>query len=61
MKTIQEAYPAIKIGYTLTNKDKEEFKVTHIYEYTIQVTSIYNNTYLLTTPDIKHYKINKNI
>lgn len=61
MKTIKEAYPNIKQGCTLTNKDKEEYKVTHIYEYTIQVTSIYNNIYLFTTNDIKHYKINKNI
>ena len=60
MKTIKEAHPKIKIGDTLTNKYLEEFKITHIHEYIIQVTSRYNNIHLLTTNDIKEMKLKYN-
>jgi hypothetical protein len=57
MKTIKESYPKIKVGTILINKEQNKYKVTHTFDYTIQVTTNNNNPYSFNTTDIKQMKL----
>jgi hypothetical protein len=57
MKTINETYPQIKVGTILTSKEQIKYKVTHIFDHTIQVTTNNNNPYSFNTTDIKQMKL----
>ena len=57
MKTIKEAYPNIKEESILIDKNKQEYKVTNIFVYTIQVSNDYENIYSFNTRDIKQMKL----
>jgi hypothetical protein len=57
MKTINETYPQIKVGTILISKEQIKYKVTHTFNYIIQVTTNNNNLYLFNTTDIKQMKL----
>jgi hypothetical protein len=57
MKTINETYTQIKVEAILMSKEQIKYKVTHIFDYTIQVTTNNNNPYLFNTTDIKQMKL----
>lgn len=57
MKTIKETYPQIKVGTILISKEQIKYKVTHTFDYNIQVTTDNNNPYLFNIKDIKQMKL----
>ena len=57
MKTISETYPQIKVGTILINKEQNKYKVTHTFNYNIQVTTDNNNPHSFNTIDIKQMKL----
>jgi len=57
MKTISETYPQIKVGTILISNEQNKYKVTHTFNYTIQVTTDNNNPYSFNITDIKQMKL----
>ncbi len=57
MKTINKTHPQIKVGTILISKEQIKYKVTHTFDYTIQVTTDNNNPYLFNITDIKQMKL----
>ena len=60
MKTIKEILPSIKINTILIDKEQNRYKVTDIFNYTIQVHTDKGNKYSFNTLDIKQMKLKIN-
>ena len=57
MKTIKETYPQIKVGTILISNEQIKYKVTNIFNYTIQATTDNNSLYSFNTAEIKQMKL----
>lgn len=57
MKTIKETYPNIKENDILIDKDKTQYKIESIDDYSIWVTNQYQNLYTFNVKDIKQMKL----
>lgn len=57
MKTINETLPQIKVGTILISNEQIRYKVTNIFDYTIQATTDNDNLYSFNTAEIKEMKL----